>query len=490
MNSSANASTMQVSGRRAARGTLQLMIGRMSFFALGYVVTVIIARELGPAEYGLYGIILSVLVWVEQIGRFGIPEASAKLMPEDEARASTIENTGQTLMIIIFLVLFGAFSAAASWLAALFGIPETAHLFRLAMIDIPVSAFFFAYQGILLGRRNFGVVGGGLVAYALAKLVGILIAVSIGLSIVGALIVNIAGTLGAVLYMATHISPTSFRPSLRQVDAVVRLAFPVGLYLLMLQILWNLDLWSLKIIGTNQDETVGLYVAALNVARMPALAFAVINGVILPSVSMALSRQDLVLARRYVLGAGRFLCVTLLPSCLLLAITAEELMLFLYSSRYADGAQLLSLQVLAFGLFGFAQVFSELLVARGNAYLAALAQLVHIPVALLLNYMLISTWGAIGAATALVLTAGLMALITGVLVWQRFGTPIEVDTVSKVLLATALVAVVATQVPAGGTWLLVEYLFLLGLYILSLVLLRELTWDDFQIFALWRREQV
>ena len=72
---------------RIGQGTVQIMLGRMVLFASGYFVAMLLARRLGPAEYGLYGIILSVVLWIEAIGDFGIPEAATKLIPEDENRA-------------------------------------------------------------------------------------------------------------------------------------------------------------------------------------------------------------------------------------------------------------------------------------------------------------------------------------------------------------------------------------------------------------------
>jgi O-antigen/teichoic acid export membrane protein len=51
--------------QRAVRGTLLIAAGRACSYSLGYVATVLLARSLGPADYGLYGVIISVLVWVE-----------------------------------------------------------------------------------------------------------------------------------------------------------------------------------------------------------------------------------------------------------------------------------------------------------------------------------------------------------------------------------------------------------------------------------------
>ena len=256
---------------------------------------------------------------------------------------------------------------------------------------------------------------------ASTKLVGILIVLLLGLSVFWALIVNILGTAGALLYLATHISPKAFRPSFIHTRTILQLAFPIGLFLLALQILSNLDLWSLKIIGAEKAEVIGMYVAALNIARVPALAFSAVNGVILPSLSMALAHQDMAMVQRYVQGAGRFLWVTLLPASVLVALTAEDLMVLLFSSRYSGGAVFLALQVFAFALFGVAQVFSEMVIAEGGPTWLQEQLFCHIPVAMFLNFTLIPLFGAIGASTSLVLIAFFLATITGFLVFGGWG---------------------------------------------------------------------
>jgi O-antigen/teichoic acid export membrane protein len=487
--SSSNPNRGNTPSRQAARGTLQLVFGRISFLAFGYLVTILLARGLGPGEYGVYGIIISVLVWIEQIGRFGVPEAVTKLIPEDDERAPLVEHTAQTFLLLVFLLLFVLSWFAAPALARLFQLPHETSLFRLAIIDIPFSGLYFAYQGILTGQRKFGAISTGLAVYGFTKLVAILIALLLGLSVFSALIVNILGTVGAFLCLAIYVPFKAFCLSFVHLKLILQLAFPAGLFLLASQVLSNLDLWSLKIIGSANEEIIGNYVAALNIARVPAWAFAAVNGVILPSISMALAQKNMAMTQRYVFGAGRFLFVTLLPLCVVLAFTAKDLMILLYTSRYAIGASFLVLQVFAFALFGVTQVFCEMLIARGNPYLSAGAALFHVPVALMLNVILIPHFGAMGASTALLLTALFVATVTGILVLQRFGPLIEFSTFVRVVLATAVMALVATQIMLAGPWLLLKYVCLLGVYSVALAFLGELTWDDLQPFVLWRREQ-
>jgi O-antigen/teichoic acid export membrane protein len=95
------------------------MLGRLSLFGCGYFAAIILARTLGPVEYGIYGIIFSILAWLEHVGDFGIPEAASKLIPEDQRRARAIENTAQTLLLIVFLAFFFlAWVAPRRWQAS------------------------------------------------------------------------------------------------------------------------------------------------------------------------------------------------------------------------------------------------------------------------------------------------------------------------------------------------------------------------------------
>jgi O-antigen/teichoic acid export membrane protein len=473
---------------RIGQGTVQIMIGRMVLFASGYFVAMLLARRLGPAEYGLYGIILSVVLWIEAIGDFGIPEAATKLIPEDENRAALIENTTQTLLLILFLFLFALSWVTAPVLASIFHIPQATQLFRLAIIDIPFTGIYFAYQGILVGRQEFGAIGKGLAVYGLTKLLGILVALLLGLSVFWALIANVLATVGALLSLTVYLSPVTFRPLFIHTRLILRLALPIALLLFGTQVLWNMDLWCLKIIGTEKPDTIGIYIAALNVAKVPTTAFSAVNVVILSALSMALARKNRLEMQGCVRGAGRFLWITVLPSCVLALLTGEELMGLLFSQSYSAGGRLLALQIFAFAFFVVAQAFNEMLIARGNAYLAAGITLVHIPLALVFYWMLIPSFGAIGAALALVLTAFCSAIVSGVLVYVRLGALIESSTFFRGAFATALMALVCLQISWTGPWLLLKYAFLLILYALTLLVMGELKWDDLKLLG-WPAEE-
>lgn len=476
-------------GRRVARSTLQLTGAQAVLYLSGYLITVILARKFGPSNYGIYGLILSVLVWTEQIGRLGIPTAVEKIIPENEGQASVVEHTGESLLLTIYLLIFVAFWLTAPLLARLFHISNGTMLFRLAAFDLPLCGMYFAFLSVLAGSRKFAVVSIGRIIYCLTKLVGILAVIMMGLSIPKALLVNILATASGLLFLSFKVSLKNFYPSYDTIAPIVHLAFPVALYLFGLQVLYNLDLWCLRIIETDKHGVIGIYIAALNVSKITLIGSSVAAGVILPFVSFALAKQDAALVQRYVQGAARLLWVTLLPVCVIFSVNSEELITFIYSDDYSSGATFLSLLILGYGLYNFLTLFCVLLTAYGRPFLSAATVLCLIPLFLFLNIILIPRFGGIGAAASVLVISIPGVLITGILCYKKYGPLITKSTFVKVILSTAVAAILSIELTAVGHLLILKYAGVFGVFILILAILGELRLEDIQPFMLWRREQ-
>jgi stage V sporulation protein B len=384
-------------------------------------------------------------------------------------------------------MLFALCWALAPLAARLFDIADGTLLFRLAVLDLPVNGLYLAYQGTLNGHRRFGTLSVAIVTYSLTKLIATILLIFLGLSVARALIANVLATVGALVYLVVRFPPVDWAPSIVLGRELVRIAVPMGLYLAALQILLSVDLWSLKILWTGPVEVIGYYFAPLNIARMLLIVPSVLSGVLFASLSWALTRKHEELAHRYIQGAARFAFVVLVPSCVFLALNAEPVMALLYSDMYAVSGVYLRFQLVAFGLLAFLDVFFQALMAAGRYYYSAGILLALIPVALLLNIVLIPPFGPMGAVTALVMTIGLGTAAAAGLAARRYGSLIKLSTVGRVVAATALTAFLGVQISAVNFWVVVELAALLGVYTLLLCLLRELGWDDLRPFMLWQK---
>lgn len=151
--------------------------------------------EFGPAAYGAYGVIMLVLVWLEESGRFAIPSATTKLLAESTTLGAALERTALALNLTLYALLFVLLWTAAPWLESWFGIENGAVYFRIAAIDLPFFGAYTVYRAIHQGYERFFQLGCAQVIYAATKLVGVLQIISFGLSVENALMVNVAATI-------------------------------------------------------------------------------------------------------------------------------------------------------------------------------------------------------------------------------------------------------------------------------------------------------
>ena len=159
-----------------------------------------------------------------------------------------------------------------------------------------------------------------------------------------------------------------FRPTFEEARPIIRLAIPVAIIALGSQALIDVDLWVLNALGTQIQDTVkGFYVAASSVARIPnAMAF-VMSSVLVPSVAHALAGADRQQAVATVERGVRFMAVTLIPGCALIAVESREILALLFSRIYEAGAPFLTLLAFAQGLcYTVFMSFSALLIATGG----------------------------------------------------------------------------------------------------------------------------
>jgi O-antigen/teichoic acid export membrane protein len=470
--------------RHAAHGTIMVTVGQGCFFVLGYLTVVLLARELGPQLYASYGVILSVLLWLEGAGKRPFVSAAAKLLAESGDDQRDLEKTAFVLNLALFGVFFIILWIAAPWLASWFGIPNGTFLLRLAAIDLPLFGIFTALEAIHQGHRRFLRLSIAKIAYAAAKLFGVLFIVYIGISVEKALLANAFATLGGIVALLTKIHLGSKNSWLSQFSPIFALAIPMGVYSFFLPLLGWLNLWTVQVMSSPAEAaTVGLFVGALNIARVPGFTLASMTVVLLPSISRAVAQGDMNLAQRYIAQSLRFFLIVYLPTCLVLMARPDELMQWIYSKDYSGGGALLSLLVVGSGLDTVHAMFASVLMAEGRVKLtAAITGLCLVP-ALSMVVPLVHFWGAFGGAVSAILTPLLLVLIFGVLVTQRFGALLEKRSVFKILAAGGLMVGVDMLLPRGAGAAVLLHLLSLAVFFGVLFYLGEITWKDLARFV-------
>ena len=144
-------------------------------------------------------------------------------------------------------------------------------------------------------------------------------------------------------------------------------------------------------------------------------------------------------------------------------------------------------QSIAFSATAFFDILVHALMAAGALWKSVMTVLVLLPVLVTLSWYLIGSMGADGAALALAISMSVAALVASVLTYRQFGYLVRLSTVTRVIVATGVVGLASTYIPADGIALVVKLTVLLGLYLVILALLREIGRDDLRPFAVWAK---
>ncbi|HEY4647213.1 MAG TPA: oligosaccharide flippase family protein [Steroidobacteraceae bacterium] len=460
-----------------SRGALALIVIQGLYFVLGYLVVVMLARELGPVAYGAYAVIMSVLVWAEQSPRRAVPAVAAKLIAEHPEAAGDIAPASLIINLLLHVVLFAIFWWAAPWLAEWFHIENGVWLFRLAAFDLPLYGLYTALQGVHQGHHRFYRLGFSELTYALAKVVGVALLVAFGMSIEGALIVNIISSLVGILFLigrSVLLRRIAWRSASRRVLLLARQIAP---YSILVPLVSSFDIWILgaSLPATEAAATTGLYVAALNIARVPGFALSTVSQVLLPSVARAFAAANHGLVRHYVNQVMRLFLILYLPACMMLFAAPEQLMQWIYTSEYSGGASMLVILTIAHGLWAIQAIVAAVLVAVGRmrelAAIMAVTMMLGLPVMVGLIHIVEGIGAAIG--TALIALANVIGGFARLR--REFGSVVQLRNMVRIAIAgAAMAAVSVVSAIIGGAGAFVTVAAGLLAYATVLVILSEL----------------
>ena len=324
------------------RETRTGILWSISTFAAGRVLTliatIVLARVLVPAEFGVVAAILAFVSLLELGTDFGM---KATVVYEQDRIDTDRLHSAFTLNLIIAGGLCAAGIAAAPSIASLFGVPDQAGLFRLAMLSLVLTGLGNIPDAILL--RDLALrsrVLPELTRNVASGAVSVILAVG-GMGAASLVIGLLAGRAAWIMMLWIV---TGYRPRLR-IDR--HIAWSMGSYGLGATVLS-----VIAVIATRADVVVvgtvigpaalGIYTIAY---RLPELAIRSVSWsfsrVAFPALSKmrALDRSQLADAATTLL---RYQGLVTVPIAVMLAVLASPLVIVLFSSTWGEAGPVMS----------------------------------------------------------------------------------------------------------------------------------------------------
>jgi len=456
------------------RGTFFLMAAQGVLMLSGYALNVFLARYFGPDQYGVYGVAMAVLVWVELFVINGVPTAMQKFLAESPARASAWLRLGRRMQFGYVLIIFAVFMLSVPLISGSFDDPTFKRILWIAAPDILLYGLYWFYLGAHSGLHRFESQALIIASYGLSKVGCCIGLILLGTGIDGALIGNFLGSavglvIGAVLLRRADLPKTNEG---EHYSSLIKFAVPIVLYTLSNNALLYIDLLFVK--KFMPSIAAGHYTAATTIARVPYFIFLGLTATILPALSRTLAHEDLAASRKLLRQTMRLLFGLLIPVLVLVTANATEIVDLLYTATYAPAMPILRLLILGIAMYTLLVVLSTIMSADGYANRAFQISLFAAVIDVLLCFMLVPKYGTQGAALATLITATVGTLLAGILVLKRFGSILPWRSFLRAIIAGGTILGLAVWWQMSGVMLLIELVVLVGLYFFVLSILGEL----------------
>lgn len=402
--------------RRTIHGGGGFLVANVARKALGFLFVVIAARLLGPKGFGILALALSAVRVIQKVSLLGLPDTiqrtlSGNVSEDREGLYGTI-----LLAACIMAILGGGLTFASAPVLAgpVFDEPSVQGPIRILSVWVVLMVLFTVMRGVLQSQEE---VGGIIIIDTLrqgAKVILLVVMVLVTRSVAGAAwAVAVSAGVG-VGVAVKRVCRLSFEPIFsmwsRHFGQVVDYALPMTVIGLSYLLARQADRLMLGIFGVAED--VGVYTVASTLAMLLGVVHGSLVAIFKPLASGAFRANRTDELRETYLFIGKWGCV-LSGILLILVAGAGSTILDLVGSGFESQATYISLLLLT-GLYfvgTWVGPTGALLQMTGGHKVELVNTSVFLSSNVLLNWVLITRYGIVGAASATFLSGALRNLL-------------------------------------------------------------------------------
>jgi O-antigen/teichoic acid export membrane protein len=405
-----------------SEGAGLFVFGRGVSNTLGLGTNVILTRILGTQLYGIYTYTNVIFSLCYVFARLGGDKSLLRFIPEyeDQPRKQRVVVTlayGTSLLASVFICgvvfLFAPTISSLTLDNALF-----TDILRITAVVIPFNTLSMISYSIFksMERMDYNVLTSSIVR-PLFRLIFVGGAVVLGYSVIGAAAgLVVSGVLGFLVALALLVKKVEFlgvaRPNSTEVKEYYNFSFPLTFNQLGGFAYSRTDILMVGFFFTG--SAVGVYNAAFLLSRILSLPLLAFNQLFPPIASRLYQNGNLdELASIYTTVTKMIFTVSLFPAIAVLVYAPEVLSVF--GEEFSQGQYILMLFVIAQLTNALVGPSGYLLMMSDHQYLTMFNQVSSGLLNIVLNYVLITNIGVIGAAVA---TASVLMSINALRIGQ------------------------------------------------------------------------
>lgn len=330
----------------------------------GLAIGVVLARLLGPEQFGTFAVAMVALMAVLSFNELGVSLAIVRWREDPRVIAPTV-----TTISVTGSVLFSAAGyVTAPWFAGAMGSPEATDVVRLMLLAVVINGLVASPAALL--QREFRQ-GTRTAIDQVNTWLGATVSVVLALLGAGAMSLAIGRLAGAavsaVMFIAVSPLPLRFGFDRRYVGRLLRFGLPLaGASVAVFAIGYVDQLVVGAVLGTT---ALGLYVLAVNLASWPVTLFSQPLRSVAPAVFARMQHDARALGDSF-RAVFRALNALALPTCLVIAGSAGPIIALVYGTAWLPAAYALRwLAVFAAVRIVFELSYDYLVVVRRTGWI-------------------------------------------------------------------------------------------------------------------------
>ncbi|MBL7183682.1 MAG: flippase [Anaerolineae bacterium] len=457
------------------RNYVYALLADISQRAAAAILMVLVSRQLGVAEAGIYFLAVSFALIFSRLALWGLDQLLIRDVAQtpDQADAYFVNFLALRLVLSLFALMALAFVVSGFIHYA----PHTERVILIYGLTILPAQVSNICQALFIARERMGYLAGVSAFAGFTRLAAGLTSLWAGLGlegVVGALL------LASLVEMSLNLAIV-WRRFLRprwQLDwsfcrRQLGVAFPF-LFIGVSYILEN-QLDSVLLSVLKGEQAVGIYGAAAMVLSALLLIPYAYQRAIYPAMSRLYATSRAALQQVYA-ESMRYLFLVALPIAVGGTILAEPIMVTVFRAEFLQSARVLQVLLWVTFLLFLHMPNARLMVISNNQSLIARFLVVTLGVNVVLNVVLIPRWGATGAAVARLASTSALVLLSYGFVYRRIYAYTPIGTWLRPALAAAVMALALIFLQSLALYALIP----LGaaVYFVALVGLGALSWDD------------
>ena len=395
-----------------------VLFTRLLVVALNFSAILIIARILGPTDFGSFSVVTLIPSILFLLGSFGVNSACVYYIGKDRKQSKALFSNALYLSILIGVAIVGAFVFSFDIIAPLLSNPVAANLLKLVVWTVPFLIAKYYTDGILQGLYKIGLYNYSNIIYSGGFLfILLMLELARGLDLAYALtawslgyILSVSFAVGAI---ASHVRGFS-KPNLAVSGRLVCYGFQGYAAQLCMVLLYRVDILFVNYYAGAANA--GYYTVASRLTETLWLIPDAVSLVLFPKLMLSLGDSGKTVAR-----VLRHVMMMTLVTVVVMALLAWPLITIVFGREYLNA--LSALLILLPGVL-FATVYkvvSRWFFSEGRPMIASYIALVALIANIALNIVLIPVYGINGAALASTICYAIVGFLSLAIYSRRSG---------------------------------------------------------------------